>query len=117
MWQLPSLLPGGEEYPWSSSRLIRRRPGVDDRDDLDDVDVEETTSESTPVALFTAADYDSESDGDGGDVIAKPPQGDQETLYGEYQLTEAELHRQVPRQQAFLPVELLPSEEQHKKYT
>lgn len=82
MWQIPSLLSGRDEHPWSSSRLIRRRPGVDDHDDHVDVDVSETPSEPTLVAQFTAAD--GVSGGDGGDIIAKPPQSDQETLYGEY---------------------------------
>jgi hypothetical protein len=77
MLELPSLLSGRDEHPWSSSRLIRRRPSVDDHDD---VDIQETPSEPTLVAEFTAADGD-----DGGDIIiTQPPLGDQDRLYGEY---------------------------------
>jgi hypothetical protein len=78
MRELAPLLPGGEEYPWSSSRLIRRRPGVDDDDD--GIDVQEDSSYPTPLAQYTAVDGD-----DGGDVIAEPPLSDLERLYSEYQ--------------------------------
>jgi hypothetical protein len=78
MRELAPLLPGGEEYPWSSSRLIRRRPGVDD-DDNDGIDVQEDSPDPTPLAQYTAVDDD-----DGGDVIAEPPLNDLERLYSEY---------------------------------
>ncbi|PNF43215.1 hypothetical protein B7P43_G15666 [Cryptotermes secundus] len=73
MRELPLLLPGGDEYPWSSSRLIRRRPGVEDDDGID---VQEDSPTPTPLSQYTAVDGD-----DGNDVIAEPPLSDQERLY------------------------------------
>jgi hypothetical protein len=77
MRELEPLLPGGDEYSWSSSRLIRRRPGIDDDDGID---VQEDSPDPTPVAQYPAVDGD-----DGGDVIAEPPLSDPERLYSEYQ--------------------------------
>lgn len=77
MRELALLLPGGNEYPWSSSRLIRRRPGVEDDDGID---VQEDSPAPTPLSQYTAVDGD-----DGNDVIAEPPLSDQERLYSEYQ--------------------------------
>jgi hypothetical protein len=85
MWALPSLLSEGEEYPWSSSRLIRRRPGVDDGDDGDDGDVQEDAPDPTPLSEYTAVDGDS-----GSDVIAETPLSGQERLHGEYGLRSVE---------------------------
>lgn len=77
MKELAPLLPGGDEYPWSSSRLIRRHPGVDDDDGIE---VQEDSPASTPLAQYTAVDgYE------GNDVIAEPPLSDHERLYSEYQ--------------------------------
>jgi hypothetical protein len=76
MRELAPLLPGGDEYPWSSSRLIRRRPGVDD----DGIDVQEDSPDPTPLAQYTTVDGN-----DGNDVIAEPPLSDLERLYSKYQ--------------------------------
>jgi hypothetical protein len=77
MRELAPLLPGGDEYPWSNSRLIRRRPDVDDDDGID---VQEDSPDPTPLAQYTAVEDD-----DGNDVIAEPPLSDLERLYSEYQ--------------------------------
>jgi hypothetical protein len=79
MREVAPLLPGGDEYPWSSSRLIRRRPGVDDDDDID---VQEDSSDPTTLPQYTGVDGD-----DGDDVIAEPPLSGLESLYSECQLT------------------------------